>query len=134
MAQAQPGGMFKWIIALLVLAAICGGVVGAYNIVRGPIFESLRMAQLAPLPAVATDLHHTSQQHDGVYEDDVTFSAPLPAIEVWLQRSPSVRKAQAPAVENGRRHYKLQTLPAASGADLYVEPAAAKVELILAHR
>ena len=130
---AEPSGrMFKWVLALLGLAAVLGGAVGAYNIARGPIFESLRMAQLAPLPAAATNLQHRAETKGASYVEDVTFDAPLPAIDAWLQRSPSVR-ATTPVLENGRRHYKLQTLPAALAADLFVDPSAARVELILEH-
>lgn len=131
-ARAAGGG-FKWVLAMLGLAFALGIAVGAYNIVRGPIFESLRWAQLAPLPAAATHLQHTSHTEHGAYVEDVTFEAPPPAVDAWLERSPSVRKAPAPSVEAGRRHYKLQPLKLAAAADLYVDPSG-KVELTLEHR
>ena len=69
---------FAIIVSLLVLAGALGVAVGTYNVLRGPVVQTLRLTELAPLPRSAHDVSATSLDTPEGFTVLVRFAAPLP--------------------------------------------------------
>jgi hypothetical protein len=112
MAQ-KPNRFFFLVVAVLLLAGALGGIVGAWNIARGPVVETLRAARLAPLPASAVDVTSNSRTQGTDFSVHVQFEAPLPEIDAWILHSPSANTLTPARPQPKTRVY---TLPPANGA------------------
>ena len=126
--------IFAGVVALLVVAAGLGATVGAWNISRGPVVETLRATQLAPLPGSAVDVTSNSRTVNGDFSVHVQFEAPLPDIDAWIQRSPSANKLVPTHPSSTTRLYTLPPMNGAKAASVTVDEAHATVEIQLDRR
>jgi hypothetical protein len=131
--MAKPRSpVFAIIIGLLVLAGALGVAVGTYNVVRGPVVQTLRLTELAPLPRTAHDVSASSVDTPEGFTVLVRFAAPLPDLELWLQHSPAMR-GLAPTREGTVRRYELKPVGKAKRASVKLDEAAEQAEIALVH-
>lgn len=131
--MAQPrSSAFAVIISLLVLAAALGVAVGTYNVVRGPVVQTLRLTALAPLPRSAHDVSATSLDSPEGFTVLVRFAAPPPDLELWLQHSPAMQGLAATR-EGTVRRYELKPAGKAKRASVKLDEALGRVEIALVH-
>lgn len=131
MAKTRPTP-FALIMGLLGIAAALGVAVGTYNVVRGPVVQTLRLTELAPLPRSATEVSAHSDDTPEGFTVTVRFTAPLPDLELWLQHSPAV-KGITPRREGAMRHYELVPVGKARRASVTLDESAQRAEISLVH-
>lgn len=131
-APAAPSNKaFYVVLALLGLGAALGVAVGAWNVLRGPVVETLRAARLAPLPRSASDVTSDSSARDHGYKVKVRFHAPPADVERWVQTSPSLRALQPERPSPSTRRYVLPPSDAAREVQVTVDDAHGQVQIDL---
>jgi hypothetical protein len=122
---------FLAILALLGVGAALGVAVGVWNVLRGPVVETLRAAQLAPLPRSASEVTADSVAAGHGYQVKVRFHAPPADVDRWVQTSPSLRKLQPERPSAETRRYVLPESPAARTVQVTVDDAQGQVQIEL---
>lgn len=130
-APQKSSRPFFIVVGALGLAAVLGGIVGAYNVARGPVFETLRATRLAPLPRAAVDVTSHSEVQPAGYKVQVSFEAPLPEIDAWIKRSPSAMELTPEHPSPGTRRYVLPASKDAKSATVQVDEAKGVVQIDL---
>lgn len=131
MPDQKPNRFFYLVAAVLLLAGGLGATVGAWNIERGPVVETLRAARLAPLPASAVDVTSNSRTEGDDFSVHVQFEAPLPEIDAWILHSPSANTLTPTRPSEKTRLYTLPPSNGAKTASVTVDEAHATVEIAL---
>jgi len=122
---------FYLVAGVLLLAGGLGATVGAWNIARGPVVETLRATRLAPLPASAVDVTATSRTVGTDFSVHVQFEAALPDIDAWILHSPSANTLKPTRPTATTRLYTLPPANGAKAASVTVDEAKATVEIQL---
>ena len=127
----KSNGTFVAIVAVLGVGAILGSAVGVWNYTRGPVVETLRAAQLAPLPRSAEDVISKAEMRDGAYQVDVKWHAPPADVDRWVKTSPSLQKLEPTRPAPTTRQFSLPESASAKAVRVTVDDAQGQVEIEL---
>ncbi|MBS2028440.1 MAG: hypothetical protein JST54_11085 [Deltaproteobacteria bacterium] len=122
---------FVAIVVVLGAGAVLGGVVGVWNYTRGPVVETLRAAQLAPLPRSAENVTSQAEMRNGAYQVDVKWHAPPADVDRWVKTSPSLRKLEPARPAPTTRQFSLPDSASAKAVRVTIDDAQGQVEIEL---
>jgi len=131
-APAKSSGLAFWgVIAFLSLAVIAGGAVGMWNYRRGPVVETLRAAELAPLPTASHRVTSTQRVQGQHYAVVVHFHASPADVDRWVKTSPSLLQRTPTVVADHVRQFDLPASRNAKSVRITVDDAQGAVEIDL---
>ncbi len=129
MATLRPS-CWVMLVAFVLTSVFCLTIVSCERTNRRQQLEiPLVWARLAPYPKSARDLRASTSGGMFTREFRVSFSAPAPDIERWLEASPGTRDITPHIPSPGKRHFAISPGVGAQHAEVTVDDTAGLVSI-----